>query len=157
MYATWTCICAHLILLQYLRLNTSQFFDPSSAHRLARVQELPEPRSVHGMQLEAVRVMISDGQRTDIEDILGDTEDPEYPIYRDVCRVCRLLHANHESTQGKAPDNDSITVASCIFDLDKAEWSIFSNQNPKLSHKPLLVLPITSTSSDESDYDEYDE
>ena len=50
--------------------------------------------------------------------------------------------------QGRPPDTDAATVASCVFDLDKAEWKLFSQQNPKLDHEPLLVLPIRYGSSE---------
>jgi len=50
---------------QYRRLKISQFPDPSSDHRLARINELPSPK-----------------MSADVCSILGDTKDKQYPIYR---------------------------------------------------------------------------
>ena len=50
---------------RYLHLNVSQFSDPSSVHRLARVKALPAPQNPETVQ-----------------HILGDTVDKEYPIFR---------------------------------------------------------------------------
>ena len=52
-------------LARYLHLNVSQFSDPSSIHRMARVKELPAP---------------DDPEM--VLDILGDTQDKDYPIFR---------------------------------------------------------------------------
>ena len=45
--------------------NPAQYTDPSSQHRLARVQELPPAQD-----------------DSDVLSILGDTYDHQYPIYR---------------------------------------------------------------------------
>ena len=50
---------------RYLHLNVSQFSDPSSLHRLARVKALPAPQNPET-----------------VLHILGDTVDKEYPIFR---------------------------------------------------------------------------
>jgi len=50
---------------RYLHSDPPQYVDPSSEHRLARVKELPRPNDT-----------------VDLLTILGDTHDPQYPIYR---------------------------------------------------------------------------
>lgn len=94
---------------QYLRLNVSHFEDPSSDHRLARVQQLPTPQTPQ-----------------QVLDILGDTADKAYPIYR----------------TGVAPDLDADTMASALFDLDAARVDVYVLQNPKNASAPLMRLPI---------------
>ena len=59
---THTILC---LLTRYLHSNVPQYSDPSSLHRLARAKELPQPNNV-----------------SDILSLLGDTSDPNYPIYR---------------------------------------------------------------------------
>eukprot|EP01120_Amphizonella_sp_Union-15-10_P002837 TRINITY_DN13126_c0_g1_i1.p1 TRINITY_DN13126_c0_g1~~TRINITY_DN13126_c0_g1_i1.p1 ORF type:complete len:381 (-),score=50.65 TRINITY_DN13126_c0_g1_i1:27-1169(-) len=61
----------------------------------------------------------------DILTILGDHEDAVYPIYRD----------------GSYPD-DTSTIASALFDLDKGKISIF-DANPKTS-APFIILDVKS-------------
>ena len=58
-------IAYYTLLGRYLHLNVSQFSDPSSLHRLARVKELPTPLTPE-----------------EVQGILGDTADKEYPIFR---------------------------------------------------------------------------
>ena len=50
---------------EYLRLDTPQAPDASSAHRLSRAEAMPAPKSVGS-----------------VLDILGDRADAQYPIYR---------------------------------------------------------------------------
>ena len=50
---------------RYLHLSVDQFSDPSSIHRLARVKALPVPTTPEN-----------------VLDILGDTQDKDYPIFR---------------------------------------------------------------------------
>ena len=51
-------------MCRYLHSNVEQYSDPSSLHRLARVKQLPQPANSN-----------------DILGLLGDTNDPDYPIY----------------------------------------------------------------------------
>ena len=50
---------------RYLHSDVAQYTDPSSQHRLARVKQLPPPTDSAG-----------------VISILGDTGDPQYPIFR---------------------------------------------------------------------------
>jgi hypothetical protein len=126
--------------VQYLRLNVSQFADNSSTHRLARVKEMPTPVNVTGAMGSEGWMRVS-RCCAGILNILGDTEDVEYPIYRD----------------GAAPDSDgfcflcsfvllsfiSATLVTALFDLNNAILSVYPYQNPKLYPQPLLTIPIT--------------
>jgi len=92
----------------YRHLNISQYDDPSTDHRQARADQLPIPAN-----------------ETGIFCILGDTEDKEYPIYRDA-----------------APPDCCSTVSTALFDLDNRRMSMYLS-NPKLtSNDPVLVLPF---------------
>ena len=51
--------------LRYLHSDVPQYTDASSIHRLSRVKQLPQPTN-----------------SSDILALLGDTADPDYPIYR---------------------------------------------------------------------------
>ena len=51
--------------LRYLHSDVPEYSDPSSIHRLSRVKQLPQPTN-----------------SSDILAMLGDTADPDYPIYR---------------------------------------------------------------------------
>jgi hypothetical protein len=50
---------------RYMHSNVEEKDDPSSVHRMQRVKEMQPPKSVHDLQV-----------------ILGDTQDKEYPIFR---------------------------------------------------------------------------
>ena len=56
---------SNFFLDRYRHSDPPQYVDPSSEHRLARVKELPQPNDT-----------------VDFLAILGDTHDPQYPIYR---------------------------------------------------------------------------
>lgn len=84
-------------------------FAQTTTHRLTRAHQLPPP-----MTREAV------------VDILGDTLDPVFPIYRD----------------GKKPDFLS-TSATVIFDLENARAEVFGG-NPKFTH-PTAVFNFDPT------------
>ena len=58
-------ILMHVLSDRYLHLELDQFSDPSSIHRLARVKELPVPSTPE-----------------QVLDVLGDTQDKDYPIFR---------------------------------------------------------------------------
>lgn len=74
-------------------------FAQTSTNRLARAQELREPMTLR-----------------DIVDVLGDTKDPVFPIYRN----------------GKKPDFLS-TAATVLFDVAKARVEIYGG-NPKFTY-----------------------
>eukprot|EP01121_Diplochlamys_sp_Union-15-3_P020271 TRINITY_DN786_c0_g1_i2.p1 TRINITY_DN786_c0_g1~~TRINITY_DN786_c0_g1_i2.p1 ORF type:complete len:375 (-),score=48.63 TRINITY_DN786_c0_g1_i2:86-1210(-) len=90
----------------YKVLDEQQQIKPTSPHRQARINQFNVPASAQ-----------------DVLDILGDTEDSEYPIYR---RYTEL-------------DNDS-TVATVLFDLSTENVKIFVD-NPKNS-EPIYNEPI---------------
>jgi hypothetical protein len=68
---------------EFLRLEAAQTPDPSSAHRLARAEAMAAPTDV-----------------ASVLDILGDTTDPSYPIYRT-----------------GAPPDEYATLATATFEL----------------------------------------
>jgi len=92
----------------YRDLAVKQHVDNSSIHRLARAQEMKAPTDQSG-----------------IIQILGDTQDPSYPIFRD----------------SKPPDCCS-TVSTTIFDLNKMVVIVWV-ANPKTS-SAWLTLNIPS-------------
>eukprot|EP01087_Luapelamoeba_hula_P007378 TRINITY_DN1810_c0_g1_i2.p1 TRINITY_DN1810_c0_g1~~TRINITY_DN1810_c0_g1_i2.p1 ORF type:complete len:392 (+),score=56.25 TRINITY_DN1810_c0_g1_i2:46-1221(+) len=83
----------------YKQLEAPQGTDESTVHRQSRVYALPAP-----------------ARADDIRNILGDTHDKDYPIYRD----------------GAAPDTGVVTVATALFNLNEARVTIW-HTNPKLS------------------------
>ncbi|XP_077993557.1 beta-alanyl-dopamine/carcinine hydrolase-like [Glandiceps talaboti] len=91
----------------YEHLNISQFNDTSTQHRSARASKLPVPGNVKG-----------------IFNILGDTADPDYPIYRN----------------GKGKDR-AATIATAVFDLINGTMSVYVD-NPKTSEGPVVVFPL---------------
>jgi len=92
----------------YRHLNVSDNIDESSVHRLDRSWEISAPKNL-----------------TDIADILGDTEDPEYPIYRD----------------GNPPD-DASTVCTVLFNLQVQQGHLYLN-NPKINYaNPFLKFSL---------------
>lgn len=86
--------------------QVSQYEDPSSEHRLARIKELPQAKNM-----------------TDILSYLGDTKDPQYPIYRTA-----------------TPPDGAATVATALFDLKSAKFYVFRG-NPS-STPPVLTVPL---------------
>jgi len=90
----------------YKHLNVDQYSDESSIHRDHRINELP---TVQGAQ--------------DILTVLGDTQDPQYPIYRN-----------------SSPPDCCSTCSSILFDLDAQLASIFIS-NPKTTY-PLLQFQL---------------
>jgi len=82
----------------YRHLNVSDYTDESSVHRLERSNEFPRPENL-----------------TDVATMLGDTKDPEYPIYRD----------------GQPPD-DAATVCTALFNLQTQHGLLYLD-NPKLN------------------------
>ncbi|CAI8008523.1 hypothetical protein GBAR_LOCUS5833 [Geodia barretti] len=84
------------------------YTDPSSQHRLARVKQLPPPTDSAG-----------------VISILGDTGDPQYPIFRTA-----------------TPPDSAATIATALFDLG-AEKKIFYMYRGNPAHvKPSLVIPL---------------
>ncbi|XP_070575121.1 beta-alanyl-dopamine/carcinine hydrolase-like [Ptychodera flava] len=91
----------------YKNSAVAQYDDPSSEHRQARANQLPVPKDLTG-----------------ILDILGDTKDKNYPLYR------------------TGSEKDPIaTVATGVFDLIKGTWSLYDD-NPKTSQGPVLVFQL---------------
>lgn len=80
----------------YNHMNTPQQPDPSSSHRDQRISELPPVKD-----------------DSDIREVLGDTKDPQYPIYRN----------------GNPPDCCG-TAASVLYDFNMRTASIYLS-NPK--------------------------
>eukprot|EP00297_Palpitomonas_bilix_P007293 CAMPEP_0113875328 /NCGR_PEP_ID=MMETSP0780_2-20120614/4887_1 /TAXON_ID=652834 /ORGANISM="Palpitomonas bilix" /LENGTH=414 /DNA_ID=CAMNT_0000861317 /DNA_START=29 /DNA_END=1273 /DNA_ORIENTATION=- /assembly_acc=CAM_ASM_000599 len=91
---------------QYRSLNVEQTADASSIHRLQREQEMPSPLT---FEKEGVEGVVKG-----MFDILGDTADAKYPIYRD----------------GKEPDTGVITLATALFNLKDAVMEVYTD-NPK--------------------------
>lgn len=99
---------------EFLRLEAAQTPDPSSTHRLARAEAMAAPTTV-------LRVL----------DILGDTADPTYPIYR----------------TGTPPD-EYATLATATFEMFNATTAAGSGgrlwiqlNNPK-ECKPLVLRDL---------------
>jgi len=91
----------------YRRLQVPQTFDPSSQHRLDRINELYPVYNSTGLL-----------------DILGDTFDKEYPIYRN-----------------STPPDCCSTLSSVLFDLvESTAWVYITN--PKFTAQPLLKFSI---------------
>lgn len=86
----------------YLRLNVNQQIDISSQYRLNRTQQLIQQNG-------------TPKHKQDIFNILGDTQNTQYPIYRN----------------GKSPDS-AVTLATCLFDLHDQTMTVFENCNPML-------------------------
>ncbi|XP_077983068.1 beta-alanyl-dopamine/carcinine hydrolase-like [Glandiceps talaboti] len=91
----------------YKHSQVAQYDDPSSDHRQTRANQLPVPANLTG-----------------ILNILGDTKDKDYPLYR----------------TGSTKDTDA-TVVTGVFDLVKRTWSLY-NENPKTSRKPVLIMNL---------------
>jgi len=90
----------------------AQWPDPSSAHRQRRIWSLPPISSLQ-----------------DMTHLLGDSSDPDYPIYRD-----------------SAPPDSDTTLATVFFDLAAASATVFA-QNPALaSSTPVLVAQLGASS-----------
>jgi len=82
----------------YRRLKVPQYTDNSSVHREARANQMGPPTDMY-----------------DILQILGDTQDPQYPIFRDA-----------------VPPDCCSTVATVAFDLQNLTASVYQ-ANPKTS------------------------
>ena len=91
----------------YITLATACANDPSSDHRMATLATYAVPNATR-----------------DIAQMLGDTSDPMYPIYRD----------------GRAPDTDVVTLTTVVYDLQQKMAMVYAS-NPRLG-KPLLTLPL---------------
>jgi hypothetical protein len=64
-----------------------------------------------------------------IMSILGDTQDKEYPLYRD----------------GSPPDTNIVTLSTALFDLIANTLTIYSGVNPAASSAmPSVVLNMSS-------------
>jgi hypothetical protein len=93
---------------QYLLLDVPRYPDASSDARLARARQLPPPTS-----------------RAAAYNILGDTANSAYPIYRN----------------GAPPDVNATTLATALFDFGSRTMSVHVGTNPK-STDPLFVWPV---------------
>ena len=93
---------------EYLRLNVSQQNDESSIHRLNRTKQLIEENGLNTMQ--------------DIKNILGDTEDTQYPLYRT-----------------NSPPDNAATLTTGIFDIENQALYVYEKCNPKLCQPTLTV------------------
>ncbi|XP_070575122.1 beta-alanyl-dopamine/carcinine hydrolase-like [Ptychodera flava] len=91
----------------YIQSSVVQYDDTSTDHRQARADQLPIPKNL-----------------TRILNILGDTKDRDYPLYR------------------TGSEKDPVaTLATGVFDLVNGTWSLY-NDNPKTSHGPVLVFQL---------------
>ncbi|ESO98431.1 hypothetical protein LOTGIDRAFT_231453 [Lottia gigantea] len=79
----------------------------SSIHRQKRTKQLPIPTDITG-----------------IKNILGDTGDSLYPIYRT-----------------PRPSDDTSTVATAIFDITRCKVNVYTD-NPKTSSGPVLKFTL---------------
>eukprot|EP01083_Nonionella_stella_P076000 206886_1 len=84
----------------YLRGNVAQEVDVSSLHRMNRTQEIIANQGLNTMN--------------DVRDVLGDTRDTQYPLYRD-----------------SNPPDDSSTLATAMFDMEEQIMYVFEQCNPK--------------------------
>ena len=90
----------------YVTLNTPQYTDTSSSHRMARLAEMPVPAT-----------------EGDVRNMLGDTKDAEWPLWRRTTRV-----------------DDMLTLSTAIFRFDLNEAWIY-NDNPKTS-QPFMKFRV---------------
>jgi hypothetical protein len=88
--------------------NVTQIHDESSYHRQSRSDQLPIALSSQAIQ-----------------NILGDYEDKEYPIFR----------------RGASPDTDVYTICSCVFNHVSKSVQIWCGSNPKETDA-CAVLPF---------------
>jgi hypothetical protein len=93
---------------QYDYLKVEEHYDPSSQHRAKRYEAMAPVRS-----------------ESDIYTILGDTQDQDYPIYR----------------EGNPPDTDVKTVATAVFDLTARTLLVYTS-NPKTEPKVQLQFEM---------------
>jgi hypothetical protein len=91
----------------YQRISVREHQDPSSVHRKNRYDQFPAVQT-----------------QKDVLKILGDTQDNDYPIYRNA----------------KSPDTGVITSATVYFDLKIGTMTIYI-ENPKES-EPVLIMKI---------------
>lgn len=96
---------------QYDHLKVPEHYDPSSVHREARYKQMTPVTS-----------------SKDIHTILGDTQDREYPIYRDGLT---------------GPDQDVKTTATAFYDLLNRRLTVYTS-NPKTNPVPQLEFDMYS-------------
>ena len=102
----------------YLRLNVAQYPDNSSEARLNRTLELINENGLDSKQ--------------DIITILGDTENEEYPIYRD-----------------SQPPDDCSTLATALFDYNNMKFNVYEKCNPKTC-EPSFIIDIVDHSKNDN-------
>eukprot|EP00731_Ephydatia_muelleri_P010326 Em0005g912a len=91
----------------YLHHNFSEYADIGSIHHLERIKQLPVPTC-----------------SKDILGILGDTADPQYPIFRN----------------GAPPDN-TVTLGTVLYDLNQKMMYVFRG-NPS-QNDPMMAFSLT--------------
>jgi hypothetical protein len=91
----------------YRTITTACVTDASSVHRMSTLAKYHVPNAT-----------------VDVRQMLGDTSDPLYPIYRD----------------GKSPDTDVVTLTTVVYDLAMMRATIFDT-NPR-GDEPLFTFPL---------------
>ncbi|XP_078619725.1 beta-alanyl-dopamine/carcinine hydrolase-like [Branchiostoma floridae x Branchiostoma japonicum] len=91
----------------YDHLDIPQWLTPSSLHRKSRADEMDPAKTVQ-----------------DVLNFLGDTEDPEYPVYRN----------------GTMKD-EVITATTAVFDLEAGVLEIYTD-NPKTQLSPDCIFHL---------------
>eukprot|EP00727_Mastigamoeba_balamuthi_P014835 m51a1_g9978 hypothetical protein (1657) ;mRNA; r:92-9317 len=91
----------------YTRLNVAQHLGNTSVHRGRRFQEFAAPRSA-----------------ADVRAMLGDTQDPVFPIYRD----------------GAAPDQLA-TIVTSVFDFHAGTVALYNNNSRDFGPVVVIALP----------------
>lgn len=104
-YSVWEVGRNYSHFNMYKELNIPMIMDESTIHRQARCNEFPLPAG-----------------EQDIRQILGDTKDPIFPIFR-------------VATKSDPED----TVVTVIFDLVKQQANVWSGTNPKLVSSGLVM------------------
>ncbi|XP_078001144.1 beta-alanyl-dopamine/carcinine hydrolase-like [Glandiceps talaboti] len=95
-------------LNHFNRLGIDHYTDDSSVHRAARIQQLPTPANMH-----------------DILEIMSDTHDEKYPIYRN-----------------GAPPDVYATSGIGVFDLKKNTLSVYMDNPKKNNFEPGAVIGL---------------
>merc|ERR1712137_432582 len=92
---------SHMNMYKYIEgISKSQDQDPSTLHRQAKVDMLPAPKSV-----------------VDVVAILGNTDDDEYPIYRNSTMVSVVLDSGSATLYGWSGVNPSLHAPMWSWDL----------------------------------------
>jgi len=103
----------HVNMYRRIHITQGKRFTPSSVHRTKRIEAMPNPTSIE-----------------DIKQILGDTADQQYPIYR-------------HPTQTDPED----TIATALIDLRRCTMKVYRD-NPKTSTDPLHTFRLPCEDDD---------